>query len=106
MFWLFSFNLVTIEDICEEIHALDAWKATQSDDIPTKIIKNNFDIFYRFFQANFNSAIETSSFPEQTKYADVKPVFKKDSRTHKKNYRRSVSFLMYLKFMKGVSTSN
>ena len=73
--------------ICEEIRALDASKATQSDGIPTKIIKNNFDIFYRFFQANFNSAIETISFPEQTKYADVKPVFKKDFRTHKKNYR-------------------
>ena len=31
--------------------------------------------------------IETSTFPEQLKYADVKPVFKKDSRTDKKNYR-------------------
>ena len=31
--------------------------------------------------------METSSFPEQLKYADVKPVFKKDSWTDKKNYR-------------------
>ena len=83
----FSFKLVSIEDICKEIRALDASKATQSDDIPTKIIKNNSDIFSRFFQANFNNAIETSTFPEQLKYADVKPVFKKDSRTDKKNYR-------------------
>ena len=83
----FSFKLVTIEDICKEIRALDASKVTQSDDIPTKIIKNNSDIFSRFFQANFNNAIETSTFPEQLKYADVKPVFKKDSRTDKKNYR-------------------
>ena len=83
----FSFKLVTIEDICKEIRALDASKATQSYDIPTKIIKNNSDIFSRFFQANFNNAIETSTFPEQLKYADVKPVFKKDSRTDKKNYR-------------------
>ena len=30
---------------------------------------------------------ETSTFPEQLKYADIKPVFKKDSRTDKKNYR-------------------
>ena len=55
--------------------------------MPTKIIKNNSDIFSRFFQANFNNTIETSTFPEQLKYADVKPVFKKDSRTDKKNYR-------------------
>ena len=66
---------------------LDASKATQSDDIPTKITKNNSDIFSKFFQENFNKAIKTSTFPEQLKYADVKPVFKKDSRTDKKNYR-------------------
>ena len=83
----FSFKLGTIEDICEEILALDASKATQRDDIPSKVIKNNFDIFSKFFQANLNNTIETSSFPEQLKYADVKPVFKKDSRTDKKNYR-------------------
>ena len=40
----FSFKLVTIEDICKEILALDGSKATQSDDMPTKIIKNNSEI--------------------------------------------------------------
>ena len=78
---------VTIEDICKEIRALDASKATQSDDIPTKIIKNNSGIFSRFFLAKLNNAIETSTFPEYLKYADVKPVFKKDFQTDKKNYR-------------------
>ena len=85
---------------------LDASKATQGYDMPTKIIKNNFDIFPKFFQANLSNTIETSTFPEQLKYADVKPVFKKDSRTDKKTIDQSVFFLMYLKFMKGVSTSN
>ena len=81
-------------------------KATQSDDMPAKIIKNNSDIFSKFFQANLNNNIETSTFPEQGKYADAKPVFKKDFRTDKKNYR-PVSILPNVsKFMKGVSTSN
>ena len=71
----FSFKLVTIEDICKAILALDASNVTQNDDVPTKIIKNNSDIFSKFFQANLNNAIETSTFPEQLKYADVKPVF-------------------------------
>ena len=78
--------MVTIENICKEIRASDASKSTQSDDIPTKITKNN-SIFSTFFQANFHNAIETSAFPEQLKYADVKPVFRKDSRTDMKNYR-------------------
>ena len=60
----FSFKLVTIEDIYKEILALDASKATQSDDMPTKIVKNNSDIFSTFFQANLNNTIETSTFPE------------------------------------------
>ena len=55
--------------------------------MPTKFIKNNPDIFYNFFQANLNNTTETCTFPEQLKYADVKPIFKKDSRTDKKNYR-------------------
>ena len=45
----FSFKLVTIEDICKEILTLDASKATQRDDIPNKINKNNSDIFSKFF---------------------------------------------------------
>ena len=52
-----------------------------------KIIKNNSNILSNFFQENLNNTIETSTFLEQLKYADVKPVFQKDSRTDKKNYR-------------------
>ena len=64
------------------------------------------EIVSKFFQANFNDAIETSSFPEQLKYGDVKPIFKKDFELTKTNTDQSVSFLMYLKFIKGVLTSN
>ena len=60
----FSFKLVAIEDICKEILALNASKATQSDGRPVKIIKNNSDIFSCFFfQENLNNTIETSTFP-------------------------------------------
>ena len=83
----FSFKLVTIEDTCKEILVLGASKATQKNDIPTKIIQNISDIFPKLFQAKLNNTIETSTFPEQLKYADVKPVFKRDSGTDKKNYR-------------------
>ena len=42
----FFFKLVTIEDICKEILALDASKSTQSDDIP-KIIPTFFLNFFK-----------------------------------------------------------
>ena len=44
--------------------------------MPNKIIKNNPDIFSIFLQVN--NTIETSTLPEHLKYADEKPVFKKD----------------------------
>ena len=61
----FCFNLVTIEDICEEIVGLDDSKVTQGDDMHTKIVKNSSDIFSNFFQANLNNAIETATFPDK-----------------------------------------
>ena len=53
----------------------------------TKILKNNSNIFSNYFQVKLNNTIETSTFPGQLKYADVKPVFKKDPRTVKESYR-------------------
>ena len=74
--------------------------------MPTKIIKNNFDIFSKYFRANLNNTIETSTFPEQLKYANVKPVFKKDSRTDKKKYRPISVLPNISKIYESVSTSN
>ena len=81
----FSFKLVTIEDICKEILALDDSEAIQSVDMPTKIIENNSDIFSKFCQGNLSNSVEASTFPEQLKFAYAKLVFKKDFRTDKKN---------------------
>ena len=68
-----------MENLCKEMLALDASKATQSDDRPTKIIKNNFDIFLIFFKRTLIALLKQVLFPEKLRYADVKPVFKKDS---------------------------
>ena len=64
----------------------------QKCDIPTNIIKKNYDIFSEFLFENFNNNL-TSLFPEQLKYADVKPIFKKDSLNDKKRNYRPVSIL-------------
>ena len=46
---------------------LDESKATQSNDIPTKVIKESHDIFPTFATENFNSMIENSVFPDSLK---------------------------------------
>ena len=44
----FCFKEVSIEEIQKEIVSLNNKKASQNSDIPTKIIKENSDIFERF----------------------------------------------------------
>ena len=62
-------------------------KATQSNDNPTKVLKENYDIFATFVTENVNNMIENSVFPDSFKQADIKPVYKKDSRNEKENCR-------------------
>ena len=79
----FSFKNVQKEEILKELNNLNINKATQNTDIPTNIIKENFDIFGDFIFSNFNCCINTSSYPSLLKRADITPVHKKDSKTRK-----------------------
>ena len=83
----FSFRTVSKEDLLYQLNSLDPTKATQKCDISTNIIKKNYDILLEFLFANFNDNILTSRFPEQLKYADIKPLFKKNFCNDKRNYK-------------------
>ena len=62
-------------------------KASQYSDIPTKIIKENSDIFSNFICESINNSIKSSIFPSCLKHADVTPLHKKCNETLKENYR-------------------
>ena len=79
----FSFSAVEAEDVDRKIDSLDASKAIQKNDIPN--IKANGDIFSELIMHNFNEGISTARFPDILKSVEVKPVFKKESRTYKEN---------------------
>ena len=83
----FSIKNVQKEEILKELNNLNINKATQNTDIPTKIIKENSDIFGDFIFSNLNCCINTSSYPSLLKRADITPVHKKDSKSEKINYR-------------------
>ena len=74
----FSFRHVSLDEITKEIKRLDVKKACQTTDIPTKVIKNNSDIFADFFFFNLNNCIASSVFPSNLKNAEITPVHKKD----------------------------
>ena len=56
----FSFRKVSKEDLLYQLSSLDPTKATEKFDIPTNIIRKNYDIFSEFLFANFNEIILTS----------------------------------------------
>ena len=87
--------MINPECISKIINNLDTLKATQQGDIPTKIIKDNKDIFSYFISASFHNAVSKGVFPDELKHADIKPVYKMESRNEKENYR-PVSILLNL----------
>ena len=59
----------------------------QDSDIPTKVIKDNIDIFSPILLEVFNKSLALGRFPSSMTLANITPVFKKDDRTDKNNYR-------------------
>ena len=59
----------------------------QDTDIPAKVIKDNIDIFTPILLDEFNKSLALGIFPSSMKLANITPVFKKDDRTDKSNYR-------------------
>ena len=80
---LFKFCNVEKGEILNEIVNLDAWKSCQDTDVPTKIIKENADIFADFIHPAINASINKNEFPSFLKLADVVPVFNKGSKNSK-----------------------
>ena len=79
----FPFGLINPECISKIKNNLDTSKATQQGDIPTRIIKDNKDLFSHFISASFNNAVNKG----QLKQVGVKPIYKTESRNSKENYR-------------------
>ena len=82
----FIFPNVSAEEITKEIRKLDPSKASHDNDIPTKIIKENADIFSEFICMSVNHSID-NIFPSTLKLVNITPVFKKGSANSKENYR-------------------
>ena len=71
----------------KELNKLDSSKSSPNSDIPTKIIQDNIDIFIPILHQEFHKSLELGKFLSEMKLSDVTPVFKKEYRTNKKNYR-------------------
>ena len=59
----------------------------ETDGIPLKIIGLSADVNYKQLTKIINNDLGSSCFSENAKVASVKPVYKKESRSDKNNYR-------------------
>ena len=84
-----NFNFIEADQkqFKKEILKLDVNKASQSSDIPIKVLKENSDTFSNFLCNSFNNSIKLSTFPEIRKHAGINPLYKKGKKDIKRNYR-------------------
>ena len=80
----FSFVPLDKDVIAKEIKNLNPKKSPPQDDAPFKILKPYNDIFSEYLSQIFNESIEAANFPEELKYADITPVYKKITDTKKR----------------------
>ena len=80
-----SFNFIEVDQkqIEKEILKLDVNKASQSSDIPIKILKENTDVFINFLCNSFNNSIKLTTFPEILKLPYITPLYKKGKKISK-----------------------
>ena len=75
----FTFSYVFYEEVLNKIRKLQTTKTAQQNNIPTKVLKENSEVFARYFHKYINFCIENSIFPSDLKVSDVTPAFKKKS---------------------------
>ena len=83
----FSFRCVDKDEILKEVLNSDVSKAFQDSDIPSRIIKQNADVFTDILPSSFNNLIYQSQFAPIFKLVNISLAFKKGDRNFKENYR-------------------
>ena len=96
----FKFEPVSLSDIELEIRLLNPKKATTHKNIPPKILKSSSDATVNILHGLFNETITKGVFPDNLRFAGVKPVLKNDDPFVKKTTDLSAFYRLYLKFIK------
>ena len=83
----FSFRPANYEEVLTELKNLDVSKTTQLEGIPTKIVKENLNIFATFLAKDINKCIRKGEFTDKLKTVDITPAFKRGDKHDKSNYQ-------------------
>ena len=89
----------TQEEVLKVIRDWNTKKSCQTSDTPTKIIKLNSDILSNLIYNSFNYCIDKAKFPNDLKYADIVPIYKKSNMRKRKLYTCKHPILFITDFM-------
>ena len=81
-----KFNVVSEETVLKLLHNLDENKAVGLDNRSGKFLKDKVTVLAKPISQMCNLSIKYSIFPSDCKIANLKPLFKKGSKTDPKNY--------------------
>ena len=79
--------LITEEEVNKALTSLDISKANGSDNISNRLLKNTASSIAKPLSKLFNASLNLGIFPSSWKDANVTPVFKKNDKQNKNNYR-------------------
>ena len=96
-----TFNQVSLEEIQKELKNVNPSKASQSSDIPTKIIRQNLDLFAQILHQEMNQSLDLNKFPSTMKLGNITPSFQKTDQI-KKIAGQLVFYLICPKCLKNV----
>ena len=83
----FSFSEIELSEVEKELKHLNPKKASTFNNIPSKHLKQSFDICGPILHRLVNHSLRYNEFPTDLKFADITPTFKKEDATSVKNYR-------------------
>ena len=81
----FSFQPVALSDV-KEINDINSNKSSSKNSVPPKMTKISTEATANILQKHFNDSLDTGTFPDSLKLADITPVFKKKDPMNKTNY--------------------
>lgn len=84
---LSTFTQTNSREVGEIIKLLDNNKALGDDEIPTKFLKKNVEIFSNLLSNFINVSFELGTFPDSLKFARVIPLYKNEDPRDVGNYR-------------------
>ena len=98
---------IPVEMVLTSIKQLDINKATGSDEIPMRLLKETANQIAPSLTMLFNKSLRLGIFPEEWKLANIVPIFKKGKRGFVENYLPSPCHLQSSRALRsGGSTSH